>query len=198
MPTSFRLHAAGRITALDDLREADRLLDGVPRTWAIEREHVHEAWGEASPILRLSGLGSLLEAGRPTQPGTPTRALTEFHEALSLMERAADAMDPHPVAMQLRDCISAEFHRPLPGAALSAAAVVRASFDELRHLDDLVVPPLTDWSRHDHEDDAAVRAAGLGVQLIALRVTRIVRSRGAIVVAAAVLLALLGYLLRYP
>ena len=156
---------------LERLREADTLLDSVPRTEAAEKTAADSDRVTTAVILGGAVAGALVAAsGHAGATATPTAA-REFAEALALLRKVAAELGEHRAGAYLQQEVTRRNGLPLTPAAKALAAVVRDLHPKLREEFGLLdTPPLTNWSVNDAEDEAALQAAGLGWRTRAIKI----------------------------
>lgn len=167
----FRVAVGDLRPCLEHLREADALLDSVPRTAAAERD---ESASERAAIAGIAGgvaaAAVIGAAGRAVGASTP-RAAGELAEAVALLRTTVSELQEHPAAGELNRSV----HRADSASAVVTAAqdlgrVVRGLHERLRQESGLTdIGPLTNWSENDEADDAAIAAAGVGGRVRAIK-----------------------------
>jgi|GEM_PF-2089826 len=169
----FRSSVGDITLCLAHLREADRLLDSIPRTAAAERAEVASDRAAAAGVVAGGVLRQALvvhAAQNDPSIATPT-AVRELGEAVELLQSAANELGDHAGAQTLRRA-TATWDRVDPeAAAKSIATVVRSLHPKLREeFGQHASPALTNWNETSAEDEAAIDAAGLSARSRAFKI----------------------------
>ncbi len=166
----FRSSVGNIRACLDDLREADALLDAVPRTAAAER--TADVSDQGSAVFLLGGLGGVA-AGLAGGGGATPSAARELAEAVKLLRKVEAELGDHPAATEIQRALTDE-SRAVPLVARRLSETVRKVHTQLRDEFGVSTPALTNWTVNDAEDDAALNAAGLGVRSRVIKIAVVV------------------------